>query len=46
MTITFVERQERRPTMHTLLRIAEVLDVDLWELLRQATVAAKRRAEG
>ncbi len=27
MTISFVERQERRPILHNLLRIVEVLDV-------------------
>ena len=38
--ISFVERSLRKPTLDTLLRIAEALDVDLWKLLRAATVAA------
>ena len=32
-----VEKGERMPTIFTLLRIAEALDVDLWKLLRDAT---------
>ena len=38
--ISFVEREIRKPTMDTLLRIAEALNVDLWKLLRDATKAA------
>ena len=38
--ISFVERRLRKPTLETLLRIAEALDVDLWKLLRTATIAA------
>jgi transcriptional regulator with XRE-family HTH domain len=38
--ISFVEREIRKPTMDTLLRIAEALDVELWKFLRDATKAA------
>jgi predicted transcriptional regulator len=34
--ISFVERGLRSPTLDTLLRIAEALDVELWQVLRQA----------
>ncbi len=32
-----VEKEERLPTIDTLLRISQALDVDLWKLLRDAT---------
>lgn len=35
--ISFVEREIRKPTLASLLRIAEALDADLWKLLRDAT---------
>ena len=38
--ISFVEREIRNPTLDTLLRMAEALDVDLWKPLRDATKAA------
>ena len=38
--ISFVEREIRKPTLDTLLRIAEALDVELWKFLRDATKAA------
>jgi transcriptional regulator with XRE-family HTH domain len=38
--ISFVEREIRKPTLASLLRIAEALDVDLWKLLRDATKAS------
>jgi len=37
--VSFVEREIRKPTMDTLLRIAEALEIDLWKLLRDATKA-------
>ena len=40
--ISLVERELRKPTLDSLLRIAEALDVDLAALLRRATIAAKR----
>ena len=38
--ISFVERRLRKPTLDSLLRMAEALDVDLWKPLRTATKAA------
>jgi transcriptional regulator with XRE-family HTH domain len=40
--ISLVERELRKPTFDTLLRIAEALDVDLGALIQRATKAAKR----
>ncbi len=34
--ISYVERGMRKPTLDTLLRIAGVLEVDLWKLLKTA----------
>ena len=39
--ISFVERELRKPTLETLLRIAAVLDVDLGALIQRASKAAK-----
>ena len=38
--ISLVERDLRNPTLDTLLRMAEVLKVDLWRVLRQASEEA------
>ena len=38
--ISYVERGMRSPTLDTLLRIAAVLDVDLWRIIKAAS--AKR----
>ena len=35
--ISYVERGMRKPTLDTLLRIAGVLDVDLWKIVKTAT---------
>jgi len=35
--ISFVERELRKPTLDTLLRMSEALDIDLWKVLRRAT---------
>jgi transcriptional regulator with XRE-family HTH domain len=35
--ISYVERGMRKPTLDTLLRIAGVLKVDLWKILRSAS---------
>jgi transcriptional regulator with XRE-family HTH domain len=40
-----VEKRERVPTIDTLLRIAEALDVDLGMLLQNAIKAAKTAAK-
>ncbi|MCE9608837.1 MAG: helix-turn-helix domain-containing protein [Chthoniobacter sp.] len=37
-----VEKRDRLPTIDTLLRIAEALDVDLGALIQRASKAAKR----
>jgi len=39
--ISFVERDLRKPTLETLLRIAAALDVDLGALIQRASKAAK-----
>jgi transcriptional regulator with XRE-family HTH domain len=36
-TVSFVERGMRMPTLDTLLRITAALEVDLWEVLREAS---------
>ncbi|MEI9897315.1 MAG: helix-turn-helix transcriptional regulator [Chthoniobacter sp.] len=41
MTIFFVEELKRCPSINTLLRIAAALEVDLWQMLRDATSAAQ-----
>ena len=38
--ISFVEREIRNPSLETLLRIAFVLKVDLWIIMRRASRAA------
>ena len=40
--ISFVERGLRKPTMDTLLRISEALDVELWKVLKKATEETNR----
>ena len=35
-TVSFIEQEERNPTVDTLLRITEVLDIELDELMRKA----------
>ena len=41
--ISRVEKRERTPTIDTLLRITDVLAVDLGELIQQAVKDARRR---
>jgi DNA-binding XRE family transcriptional regulator len=41
-TITFIEEQQRKPTLDTLLRISEVLGVDIEDIIGQARRVAKR----
>ena len=43
MTIFFIEEQKRSPSINTLLRIAKALEVDLWIILKTATIAATKR---
>ncbi|MEO7165402.1 MAG: helix-turn-helix transcriptional regulator [Chthoniobacterales bacterium] len=40
--ISLLERRMRAPTLETLLRMADALDVDLWRLLRQAEKTSRR----
>ncbi len=35
-TVSFIERGMRMPTLDTLLRIADALGLELWEVLREA----------
>ena len=42
--ISFVEREMRNPSLETLLRISEVLELDLDEVIRKARLGASRGA--
>lgn len=44
-TLSVVERELRKPTLDTLLRIAEVLEVELGELLVQASAEVRKRGK-
>ena len=41
--VSYVERGMRSPTLDTLLRIAAVLDVDLWKVIKAASEQTKKR---
>jgi transcriptional regulator with XRE-family HTH domain len=41
--ISFVEREIRNPSLDTLLRMTEVLDVNLGDIIKRAYVAAAHR---
>ena len=41
-TVSYIERGMRSPSFDSLLRIADVLDVELWELVKEASSEAKR----
>ena len=41
--ISFVEREIRNPSLETLIRIAEVLELNLGEVIKRAYVAAGKR---
>jgi len=43
MMVSYVERRERNPTLDTLLRITEALEIDLVDVLQSAQRAAARR---
>ena len=43
--ISLVERDLRNPSLDTLLRVAEVLDVDLGQVLTQARDTARKQAK-
>jgi len=40
--VSYVERQMRNPTLETLLRIADALDLDLAAVIKRATRSAKK----
>ena len=35
--VSYVEREMRAPTLDTLLRLADALEIDLWKLIRKAS---------
>jgi transcriptional regulator with XRE-family HTH domain len=41
--ISMVEHEERNPSLETLVRIAEALEIDLSVILARAETAAKKR---
>lgn len=41
MMISYVEREQRNPTLDTLLRITDALEIDLVDLLQRAQRAAQ-----
>ena len=40
--VSYVEREIRRPTLETALRMAAALEVDLGDLVKQALAAPKK----
>jgi transcriptional regulator with XRE-family HTH domain len=42
-TVSFIENEDRNPTLDTLLRLTEVLGVELEELIRQARQSVLKR---
>ena len=40
--IRFVETQKRNPTLDTLLRICDAMDIEFIEMMKRATKAAKK----
>ena len=40
--ISRVEHELRRPTLDTLLRITEAMEIDLWPLIKEAEQAASK----
>ena len=44
--LTLIARwQAWSPYLHSLLRIADVLDIELWELVKEASSEAKRSSK-
>jgi transcriptional regulator with XRE-family HTH domain len=41
--VSYVERGMRNPTLDTLLRMANALNVDLWKLIKRASTARNRK---
>jgi transcriptional regulator with XRE-family HTH domain len=44
-TVSFIEQEERTPTVDTLLRLCDVLEVRLEDLLRKARLAAESKGK-
>jgi transcriptional regulator with XRE-family HTH domain len=44
--VSRVEHELRRPTLDTLLRIAEAMDIELWPLVKIAEKGTRLPAEG
>ncbi len=43
--ISRVERELRRPTLDTLFRLSEAMDVELWPLIKKAEKESKKAAK-
>lgn len=43
-TVSFIEQEERNPTVETLLRLTEVLGIKLEDLIRRARKRANRES--
>jgi len=43
--ISRVEHELRRPTLDTLLRITEAMEIDLWPLIKEAEKAAEQASK-
>ena len=41
--VSRVERELRKPTLDTLLRISQAMEIDLWPLIKQAESAPKTK---
>jgi len=44
MMVSYVEREHRNPTLDTLLRMAEALEINLVDVLDRAQRAARQKA--
>ena len=42
-TVSFIEQEQRVPTIDTLLRLTEVLEIPLENLIRKARTAAQKK---
>jgi transcriptional regulator with XRE-family HTH domain len=40
--VSYVEREMRNPTLETLLRMAAAIEIDLAQILRQASQSARK----
>ena len=44
--VSYVEQEERNPTVDTMLRIAEVFELPLDKIIQRARLAASKRGSG